>query len=486
MKIFTNKNLIQKLVIALVFITLLNFCFAPKVRADFGGKMMSYVRDFATALADVAISVVQFGMTGQWTYAVDDAGTAETDSSIDYWKKDSKIQYPIIQLSPELIFADKVELLSVDFIGGSEGKQYTLKTDGSAIAALRTIIASWYVTLRTIAIVGLLSVLIYIGIRIMISSTSQDRAKYKQRLVDWIIAFCLLFFMHYIMAATVNVIGQVNSVLGDNLVGRGISLNPEFGNVKYDLTAVADEEAMALNGVGTLISTAQTTAETQGRVYCNGGWNYLSNAMALQYVKLDGAEYEGTETFVIKYSTVENLDEDIMKQGTLEIRINILDGNGTYYANGGTAISSDENIFKTDEIKTYLNSIEETIKNLGISEHEPEANDFYKNTVTVKSKSGNNVIVAEDSINTGSSILYYINYARLYLNVSTSNKYIPISVGYLIIYMVLVVFTGMFAVRYMKRVIYVAFLTLMAPMVAMTYPLDKLKDRKSTSIQYVV
>lgn len=105
-----------------------------------------------------------------------------------------------------------------------------------------------------------------------------------------------------------------------------------------------------------------------------------------------------------------------------------------------------------------------------------------ENNSKVVAKSGAEVIVAEDSINTGSSILYYINYARLYQNVSTADKYIAVSVGYLIIYLVLVVFTGMFAFRYMKRVIYIAFLTLMAPMVAMTYPLDKIKDRKSTSI----
>lgn len=484
MKIFTNKNLIQKLVIALVFVTLLNFCFAPKVRAEFGGKMMGYIRDFATALADVAISVVQFGMTGQWTYAVDDKGAAETDSSKDYWIKDSKIRYPIIQISPELIFADKVELLSVDFIGGSQGKQYTLKTNSQAISTLRTIIASWYVTLRTIAIVGLLSVLIYIGIRIIISSTSQDRAKYKQRLVDWIIAFCLLFFMHYIMAATVNVIGQVNSVLGDNLVSKGIPLNAEHGNVKYDLAAVSEEDRMTLSQVGTTIVNAQTMAETQGRVYCNGSQNYLSNAITLQYVRLVSGEFEGTghDVYILKYATVEDLDQSVMEQGTLEIRLNLLDDNGTYYVKSGTAISSDESIFKTEEIKNYLKNVEEQINSLGIKESEPTANPNYKNTVTVTSKSGSNVIVAEDSINTGSSILYYINYARLYLNVSTVSKYVPISVGYLIIYMVLVVFTGMFAVRYMKRVIYVAFLTLIAPMVAMTYPLDKIKDRKSTSI----
>lgn len=60
------------------------------------------------------------------------------------------------------------------------------------------------------------------------------------------------------------------------------------------------------------------------------------------------------------------------------------------------------------------------------------------------------------------------------------------SVGYLIIYIALVVFTVVFIFRYIKRVIYIAFLTMIAPMVAMTYPLDKLKDRKSASMGYVV
>ena len=85
-------------------------------------------------------------------------------------------------------------------------------------------------------------------------------------------------------------------------------------------------------------------------------------------------------------------------------------------------------------------------------------------------------------LNDGSKVLYFTNYARLYLNVSTKDQYIAVSVGYLILYLILVVFTIMFTVRYMKRVIYVAFLTLIAPMVAMTYPLDKIKDRKSTSL----
>lgn len=86
----------------------------------------------------------------------------------------------------------------------------------------------------------------------------------------------------------------------------------------------------------------------------------------------------------------------------------------------------------------------------------------------------------------GNQILYFTNYARLYLNVADDDDYLPMSTAYLIIYIALVAFTAVFAMRYIKRVIYIAFLTLMAPMVALTYPLDKIKDRKSTGLEYVV
>ena len=79
MKIFTSKNLISKLIISiLACLILVNFCMAPSVRAggtSFGGKMMSIMRDFTTAIADVAASVIQLGMTGNWLYAVDNKGS---------------------------------------------------------------------------------------------------------------------------------------------------------------------------------------------------------------------------------------------------------------------------------------------------------------------------------------------------------------------------------------------------------------------------
>lgn len=80
----------------------------------------------------------------------------------------------------------------------------------SSAAILQPTVATWYVVLRDIAIVGLMSVLLYIGIRIIIGSAN-NKAKYKERLMDWIVAICLVFVIHYIMVFIV----QMSETLGD-------------------------------------------------------------------------------------------------------------------------------------------------------------------------------------------------------------------------------------------------------------------------------
>lgn len=246
MKFFTKKSFTNKFIISIISITLLNFCITPfvsPVKAEdgdiFGGKLMGMVRDFVRDFADVAASLVQFGLTGEWIYAVDVKGTGIPDDQSKYWIKQEKFRYPKLQISPEVIFANQVEMLDVNFIrppSDNPSQDYLLPLqDQGPLRELRSIVSGWYVTLRTIAVVGLLSVLIYVGIRIIISSTSADKAKYKQRLVDWLIAFCLLFFMHYIMAAAVTVVEKVNDMLADVVnINEGIPLQEEYGGVKYD------------------------------------------------------------------------------------------------------------------------------------------------------------------------------------------------------------------------------------------------------------
>lgn len=158
MKFFMQKGFTRKLIISIVCIILLNFCFAPKVSASsFGGEMMKLIRSFTTGLADAAASVVQLAVTGEWHFAVDNKGTGAPDKNGDkgeYWIKQNNFRYPIIQVSPELIFAGEIELLDANFISDNSSKKYEieLKND-SGLKELRKVVASWYVTLRTIAVV---------------------------------------------------------------------------------------------------------------------------------------------------------------------------------------------------------------------------------------------------------------------------------------------------------------------------------------------
>ena len=55
--------------------------------------------------------------------------------------------------------------------------------------------------------------LLYIGIRIVISSTAGEKAKYKEHIKDWLIAVILVIFMHYIMAFAITMTQYVTKML---------------------------------------------------------------------------------------------------------------------------------------------------------------------------------------------------------------------------------------------------------------------------------
>lgn len=96
----------------------------------------------------------------------------------------------------EDILFNRVPILSVNFFKS---------TNSEIITNIRGSIATWYYALRNIAIILSLAVLIYIGIRMAISTISEDKAKYKKMLVDWIVGFITIFLLHYIIVITVNV-----------------------------------------------------------------------------------------------------------------------------------------------------------------------------------------------------------------------------------------------------------------------------------------
>lgn len=64
---------------------------------------------------------------------------------------------------------------------------------------LKKSIATWYYVLRVLAVLIGLLMLIYIGIKMAISTVASDQAKYKQMLQDWLAGMVLLFALPYII-----------------------------------------------------------------------------------------------------------------------------------------------------------------------------------------------------------------------------------------------------------------------------------------------
>lgn len=106
---------------------------------------------------------------------------------------------------------------------GNEVK--TSKQDSASV--LQTTISTWYNAIRNIALVVMLSVLVYIGIRILLSSVASDRAKYITMLRDWFIGLCLLFLMHYIMAFSVTLVDKLTKVVSTAASGDGYQVYME-------------------------------------------------------------------------------------------------------------------------------------------------------------------------------------------------------------------------------------------------------------------
>lgn len=376
MKEKMKKTFIQKTIIAIFTIILLINTIMPTVvyadDGDFGGVLFKPIQMVVLALGDATMEIVNSCCGANYSpiirlteneilfftgnnnsfanivnhsilylatapvYATalcieDIADAVSTDRLPD------QLDIPFFAVSPDTIFANRVPMLNINIINPPE--------DEASIAYnMQSVVASWYNALRNLSIVGLLSVLVYVAIRIIISSTAADKSKYKQMLMDWLIAFCLLFFIHYIMSFAITMTEAITTAVTDDGKGQ-IILPVTLGECKekYNLSDYSVLEAL--------------TVDTDG----------------------DG-----------------NKEDDF-------IRTNLMG---------------------------YVR--------------------FIGQTNTLK----------ED----GQSIMARSGEARM---------------TYTIMYIVLVIYTIMFVFIYMRRLIYIIFLTMISPLVALTYPIDKMNDGKA-------
>ena len=122
-------------------------------------------------------------------------------------------------ITVEKIVYNQVPLLDANFFNLEQAGGEELTKD-SVIYIIRSSISTWYNTIRGIGIVGMLVSLIYMGIRMAISSVSEEKAKYKKMLKDWALSFVILMSMHYIMIIVVQINEQILTFLREGVASE--------------------------------------------------------------------------------------------------------------------------------------------------------------------------------------------------------------------------------------------------------------------------
>lgn len=251
-----NKMLQKMIIVMIVIVILFNVVFPPIVSAvsipligDIASLIAGAALNFVRFIADAVEGIMQYffiGGTNSFWVLYTQSDLKETEQYFESAGYDAQVLYdslpsdvnsdeviqmnaddvssflgsfftdagtdynvPFLLFTPDNIFSNKIAAFDINFIDppNNSGGQETISF------SLRDTIATWYNALRTLALAVMLVVLVYVGIRMMISSSASDKAKYKNMLMDWLIAVCMLFFLHYIMLFTIRVTESLTSII---------------------------------------------------------------------------------------------------------------------------------------------------------------------------------------------------------------------------------------------------------------------------------
>lgn len=194
-------------------------------------------------------------------------------------------------LSPDISLDSTSNSNNINNSGGEEeNKIYGISY------ILQDTISKWYFNLRIIAIVGMMSVLVYIGIRITISSASEQKAKYKELLKDWLVGMVLLFSMHYIMNFSNVAVSKLTEVFN--------SVNP------YQMVPIVEDNINGTSGkVLSVLEEYDVPKEFDGKVLWATGegenskyveWH--TNLMGAVRMKAEARKEDGNDESFIGYS----------------------------------------------------------------------------------------------------------------------------------------------------------------------------------------
>lgn len=470
MKGFKVKEKLKKSLIVTIVAIMIAFMMPVKAKADILNDFISLL----LRIPDGVMHVIDKYIGGSKEF------TSEELEFFGGWDEGGRIYNFIV--TPYDIFSSgtyeekngtyytKLGLLDVNFFADRPIESETIVSS----EILAPIIGNVYKALRNLAMVLMLLVLLYIGIKIMISSVAAQQAKYKQLLVDWLVGFALLFVMHYIMSGIVYLNSMVVKMLSN---GEGDSYYVAFAELED--TATADVNLQFGWPPIEIVSEHSTDSEWYDVVLNVSYYNFYED------------------------KTPPNMYTNF-KENRLVVR-NSVNENGTF-SNVG---SNNDNYIDQSNGRIDLESVPRGAQDdgawFGLI---PPLSGGYKGYIGADAtKWGDNGVIylSASIINPGSNNEQYENKAIARLNAMSYVRTISsfgsedndsvilydnggktqvdedliVVMGFSILYLCLVIETIMFTFTYIKRVLQMAFLTMVAPIVAIMYPVDKIGDGKA-------
>lgn len=199
------KKILKKLLICIcIFLTLFNFVLSENTQVE-ATDLDSLVGNISSGVgADIAD--ILSGIVGLLTWGLrlpfaitplifQSVGglVAGMEGTIDIDGNPVSFGFEDLFLTPATVIFNRINLTSIDFFNLST------PTAGSATHIIREQIALWYLVMRLIAIAILLGILIFVGIKMAISTVASEKAIYKKALFDWLASLALVFLLHYII-----------------------------------------------------------------------------------------------------------------------------------------------------------------------------------------------------------------------------------------------------------------------------------------------
>lgn len=103
-----------------------------------------------------------------------------------------------LNLTPGDIIFNNLPITTINFFN-------TNTSSIDFITNLQSSVQLWYYIIRNISVIILLGILLYVGIRMAISTVASEEAKYKKMLIHWTQSLILVYVLQYIMIIVIDI-----------------------------------------------------------------------------------------------------------------------------------------------------------------------------------------------------------------------------------------------------------------------------------------